>query len=73
MSENMESVKVQVKLPDYCWGKVEQGAQYGSIVISAGEYVLEEIPLVADRNLKKGNVLSALSDLILIKYKNKIK
>ncbi len=73
MAENMDSVRVQVKLPDYCWGKVEQGAQYGSIVISAGDYVLEEIPLVADRSLKKGNVLLAASDLILKTVMIKIK
>ena len=73
MSENLDSVKVEVKLPDYCWGSVEQGTQYGVIVISAGEYVLEEIPLVADRNLKKGNVLQKASDLILSRYKIKIK
>ena len=66
-------VRVEVKLPDYCWGSVEQGAQYGSIVISAGEYLLEEIPLVADRNLRKGNVLQSLADLILTGYRHTIK
>ena len=40
MSENLESVKVEVKLPDYVWGRVEQGNQYGSIVISIGDYIL---------------------------------
>ena len=73
MAENLDSVRVEVKLPDYVWGGVEQGEQYGSIVISAGDYVLKEIPLLADRNLKKGNVLLAASDLILSQYKTKIK
>ena len=73
MTENMNSVKVEVKLPDFCWGEVVQGNQYGSIVISAGDYILKEIPLLADRNLKKGNVLLAASDLILSRYKIKIK
>lgn len=73
MAENLDSVRVEVKLPPYTWGSVEQGAQYGSIVISVGEYQLEEIPLVADRKLKKGNVLTKISDLILTKYKNTIK
>ncbi len=73
MAENMNSVKVEVKLPDFCWGEVVQGNQYGSIVISAGDYILKEIPLLADRNLKKGNVLLATSDLILSRYKIKIK
>ena len=69
----MDSVEVEIHLPDYCWGEVEQGKQYGEIVISAGGYELETIPLVADRNLSKGNVLTAASDLILTKYKNTIK
>ena len=67
MSENLEAVRVGVKLPDYCWGSVEQGAQYGSIVISIGDYVLEEIPLVADRSLKKGNIFVSAADSILSK------
>ena len=65
MSENLESVKVEVKLPPYCWGSVEQGNQYGSIVISLDDYVLEEIPLVADRSLKKADPVTALSDKLL--------
>ena len=72
MAENLDSVKIEIKLPDYCWGQVEQSKQYGEIVISAGGYELQRIPLLADRNLNKGNVLTALSDLILIKYKNTI-
>ena len=73
MEENLDNVNIEIHLPDYCWGQVEQGKQYGEIVISAGGYELETIPLVADRNLSKGNVLTAASDLILTKYKNTIK
>ena len=73
MSENLDAVRIEVKLPDFCWGSVVQGQPYGSIVISIDDYILQEIPLVADRNLNKGNVLSAMSDLILIKYKHTIK
>jgi D-alanyl-D-alanine carboxypeptidase (penicillin-binding protein 5/6) len=65
MAENLDSVKVEIKLPPYCWGVVEQGTQYGSIVISAGDYVLEEIPLVADRSLKKGSFITAASDSLI--------
>lgn len=73
MTENLDAVRVEVMLPDYCWGSVEQGAQYGSIVISIDDYVLEEIPLVADRNLRKGNVLTSIADLILTRYRHTIK
>lgn len=72
MAENLDTVRIEVQLPDYCWGAVEQGSVQGKIVISAADYILQEIPLVADRNLNKGNVLSAASDLILIKYKHTI-
>ena len=65
MEENLDSVRVEVQLPDFCWGSVEQGSVQGKIVISAGEYILQEIPLVADRSLEKGNLFTAASDKIL--------
>lgn len=73
MEENLDNVNIEIHLPDYCWGEVEQGKQYGEIVISAGGYELETIPLVADRNLSKGNIITGLSDLILTKYRHTIK
>lgn len=65
MAENLESLKVEVKLPDYCWGSVEQGKQYGSIVISVGGYELQTIPLVSDRTIKRSSIFTAASDFIL--------
>lgn len=73
MAENLDSLRIEVQLPDYCWGAVEHGSLQGKIVISVAGYILQEIPLVADRNLNRGNVLSAVSDLILIKYKHTIR
>jgi D-alanyl-D-alanine carboxypeptidase (penicillin-binding protein 5/6) len=73
MEENLDNVNIEIHLPDYCWGQVEQGKQYGEIVISADGYELETIPLVADRNLSKGNIITGLSDLILTKYRHTIK
>ena len=73
MAENLDAVKVEVNLPAFTWGSVEQGEQLGSIKISVNDYLLEEIPLLADRSLKKGNVLLNASDLILSRYKIKIK
>ena len=67
MTENLDSVRIEVHLPDFTWGKVEQGAQYGSIIISINSYILQEIPLVADRPLTRANYLSTLSDRILSK------
>lgn len=67
MTENLDSVRIEVQFPDYTWGKVEQGAQYGSIVISIDNYILQEIPLVSDRSLVSTGIISALSDKILSK------
>lgn len=66
MAENLEAIKVEVQLPDYCWGSVEQGSLQGKIVISSGDYILEEIPLVADRSLKKKGGLYSLSDKLIL-------
>ncbi|MDY5816746.1 MAG: D-alanyl-D-alanine carboxypeptidase family protein [Treponema sp.] len=67
MAENLDSVRVEVQLPDYCWGAVEQGSVQGKITISAAGYILQEIPLVADRSLTSGNVLIYISDIMLSK------
>ena len=65
IDENLDALRVEVHLPDYCWGQVEQGQPYGKITISINDYLLQEIPLVADRSLKKARILSTASDLIL--------
>ncbi len=67
MAENLDSVVVEVQLPDFCWGNVEQGSAQGKIIVSAAGYILQEIPLVADRTLSKENVIISISDKILSK------
>ena len=66
MTENLDSVRIEVQLPDYTWGSVEQGSVQGKIVISVADYILQEIPLVADRSLSKRNAVTAASDKLLI-------
>ena len=65
MKENLESFRIEVELPDFCFGAVQQGSVQGRIVISAGSYILQEIPLVADRTLRKGNIIAAAADRLL--------
>ncbi len=65
MKENLEAVNIRLELPDYCWGQVEQGSEVGKLVISVGDYILQEIPLVADRSLEKGNFITAVADSLL--------
>ena len=65
IAENLDALQIKVELPDYCWGNVEQGHPYGKITISINDYILQEIPLVADRSLKKSPVFCTASDFIL--------
>ena len=67
MEENLDALTIDVQLPDFTWGSVEQGSLQGKIVISASGYLLQEIPLVADRSLKKSNIVIAMSDKFLSK------
>ena len=67
MAENLDSVSIEVKLPDYCWGAVEQGSEQGKIIVSVADYVLQEIPLVADRSLQKNNFIISITDRLLSK------
>ncbi len=67
MAENLDSVRIEVQLPDYTWGQIEQGSVQGKIVISASDYLLQEIPLVSDRSLSRANWVGTLSDIFLSK------
>ena len=72
MQENLTAVKAEVQLPDFCWGSVEQGNVLGKIVIYADGYLLQEIPLVADRSLRKANVITAASDYVICGFLRRI-
>lgn len=68
MNENLKNVKYSIEFSDDKWGAVEKGTVCGSIKISLGDYLLQEIPLVADRTLKKSNFIITLSDFIIEKF-----
>ncbi len=55
-------VTYEVRLPPYVSGAVEAGVRYGSVVYSLGGVTLQEIPLVADRDIAEGNGLKRLLD-----------
>ncbi|MCR5061813.1 MAG: D-alanyl-D-alanine carboxypeptidase [Treponema sp.] len=65
--QNLDAVKVYVELPDYTFGAVTEGQILGKILVYIDNYLLKEIPLVADRNLNSINLFSTLSDKILAK------
>lgn len=64
LKENIDNVKIEFSYPDFIFGDVEMGQIYGEIKFSLGDYVLDSIPLVADRNVKRSNIIVRLSDFL---------
>ena len=65
MKENLEAVKVDVVIPKYIFGNIQCGTEYGKIVISLDNYLIKEIPLIADRTSPEKNIFVKLADKIL--------
>ena len=65
IAENLSNVTVNVTMPDYLQGQITAGSEYGKIEISLGNYLLEAIPLVADRSTQKAGWLTCLADAII--------
>ena len=63
--DNLSDIKVYLNIDDYEFGQVELGQKCGSIKIYLDSYLLQEIPLLADRNLKKAGPLIRLSDSLI--------
>jgi hypothetical protein len=68
MKENLEAVKVDVVIPEYIFGNIQCGTEYGKIVISLDNYLIKEIPLVADRTSPEKNIFVKLADKILTMF-----
>lgn len=64
LKENIDNVKVEFSYPDFLFGDVNRGQTYGEIKFTLGNYVLDTIPLVADRNVKRSNIIVRLSDFL---------
>ena len=65
IAENLQNVKVNVVLPDFLQGQIAAGAEYGKIEIIIGNYILETIPLVADRSTERAGWITCLADSII--------
>ena len=63
--ENLQNVSINVIMPDYLQGQITAGAEYGKIQITLGNYILQTIPLVADRSTEKAGWITCLADLII--------
>ncbi len=65
IAENLSNVKVTVTKPDYLQGEITAGTTYGKIEITLGNYLLETIPLVADRSTEQASWITCLADSII--------
>ena len=65
IAENLQNVQINVVMPDYLQGQITAGVEYGKIQITLDNYILDTIPLVADRNTNKANWLVCLADGII--------
>ena len=65
MKENLEAVKIQIEVPEYIFGHIQYGTEYGKIVISLDNYLIKEIPLIADRTSPEKNIFVKFADKIL--------
>ncbi len=65
LAENLSNVKVTVTMPDYLQGQINAGSEYGKIEITLGNYLLETIPLVADRSTEEAGWITKLADAII--------
>ncbi len=67
IAENLQNVKVNITMPDYLQGEITAGAIYGKIEITLGNYLLETIPLVADRSTEQAGWITCLADGLIHK------
>ena len=65
IAENLQNVKITVNMPPYLQGQIIAGHEYGQIKITLGNYLLQTIPLVADRSTEKAGVITCLADVII--------
>lgn len=58
----LAEIKTDVTFPKYISGEVKAGTVYGKIVYSVKNVILQEVPLIADRNIEKSNFIVNLAD-----------
>ena len=62
MKNAVENVQETVEIPRNLSAPIEAGTEYGKIVYRLGNNVLQEIPLVADRNIEEGSLVKKFLD-----------
>lgn len=64
--DTLAKVDYEVVVTDDKWGSVQKGQECGYIVLKIDDYVLQKIPLLADRTVKKANVFVCMADKIVL-------
>lgn len=65
LAENVSEVQVSVEKEDVLAGELKAGQVAGHIRVTLAGYLLDEIPLVVDRDVKKGGFIVNLADKFL--------
>ena len=65
IAENLQNVTIKTTVPQYLKGQITAGAEYGKIEIILGDYLLQTIPLVADRNTEHAGWITSLADALI--------
>ena len=65
IAENLQNVQIRVTAPQYLQGQITAGTEYGKIEITLGNYILQTIPLVADRSTERAGWITCLADAII--------
>lgn len=60
----LDDIEILVEKPSKLGGNIIYGNQYGTIYVKMGEYILETIPLVADRSTTQTNFITKCADTI---------
>lgn len=68
--ENISKIKIETEIPSSVCGEISEGQQFGKIKIMLLDYVLKEIPLVADRSTTKPNIIFQAADKLLYGLEN---
>ena len=67
IAENLENVTIKTTVPQYIQGQITAGSEYGKIEIILGDYILQTIPLVADRSIEKAGWIVCVADSVITK------
>lgn len=63
-----DAVTAKITLPDHLAAPISAGDVLGKISYSVGDAVLEEVPLVAMRDVAEGNGFKRLVDKLAVKF-----